>query len=803
MKTPLSWLREFVPIPDRSDPAALADTLSNLGLVVDGVERVGRGLEAIVVAKVLQIDTIEGADRIRHVTVDAGDGELGIVCGAWNFAVGDLVPLARVGTVLPNGMEIGRRKMRGVVSEGMLCSGRELELSEDAGGLLVLPAGLTPGAPLVDALGIVPDVVFDLDVAPNRPDCMSIAGVARDLAAKLGLPFALPAPVVTTGGAPASEVATVEVTAPSLCTRLTARVVRGVPAVPSPPEVARRLLLCGMRPIDAVVDASNYVMLELGQPTHPYDLDLLRGGLVARAAADGERVVTLDGVERELLPSDCVIGDPSGRAVGIGGVMGGGETEISASTTTVLLEAAHFVPVAISRTGRRLGLRTEASVRFERGCDPEMPGLASDRYCELLVAAAVAGGAPVPVVAPGALDARPEPASRTRLKVRTSRVNHLLGTALGAGEVAAYLEPIGFSASASADDDGSGVLEVVVPSFRPDVTREVDVIEEVARHHGYARIEGRARRAATVGALTLLQRRRRELRRALVALGAHEAWTSSLVAPADHARAGLPGTEIPLANPMAPEESVLRRSLLPGLLTAVAHNTARRAPHLRLFEIGHVFTAGTADQPGGGLPGEREVAAVVLAWDGDDAAAATRCWRAVADALGLKGAQLVAGEVPGLHPTRAALLVGPAGDPLGALGEVDPGVLEAFGLPHARVGWFEAEVEPLVALAVSTSSVREPSRYPSADIDLAFAVGEGVPAADVEHCLRSAAGDLCESLWLFDVYRGAGLPEDSRSLAFRLRFAAPDRTLTEADLAGVRAACVTAVEERGLGRLRG
>jgi phenylalanyl-tRNA synthetase beta chain len=804
MRTPLSWLREMTPIDPAVDPGDIAATLSDLGLVVEGIERVGEGLGQVVVALVREISPIEGADRIRRVLVDAGDRELEIVCGAWNFGVGDLVPLAPVGAILPGGFEIGRRKMRGVVSDGMLCSATELGLGSDASGLLVLggePSAtgtsfLVPGTPITDALGIVPDVVFELEIAPNRPDALSVAGVARDLAARLRLPFALPSPRVdeVTGDLPSASVA---VQSPELCTRLTGRVLTGVTVGASPPEVARRLLLCGMRPINSVVDASNYVMLELGQPTHPYDLDLLEGGLTARAARGGERLVTLDGVERELRERDCVITDGRDRPVGIGGIMGGANSEISAATTRVLLEAAHFDPLSIARTAKRLGLRTEASVRFERGCDPEVAELAGARYCELIASAAAQAEVPAPVVGE-LLDARPLRPSAVRVALRTSRVNAILGTELADDTIDDLLRPIGFGV----ERKGAELAEVTVPSFRPDTTREIDVIEEVARHYGYSAIPISPLRAPGVGMLTSHQRLRRRLRFLVTALGAHEAWTSTFVSPAEHERAGFEGAEVRVANPLVSEESVLRKGLLPGLLLAIRHNVVHRNPSLRLFEIGHVFEP---PAPGEVLPVEREVVGVALAREGDGAESAVRCWRLLAHGLGILDVVLEQSgleDVHSMHPTRAARLVR-GSETIGLVCEVDPAVIEAFELPQARIGWIVADVERLLCLAGRSGAVLDPSRYPSSDIDLAFSVDEATPADAVEAALVLAAGELCESVHLFDVYRGPGVEPGRRSLAFRLRFCAPDRTLTDAEVSDIRARCVTAVEHSFPATLRG
>jgi phenylalanyl-tRNA synthetase beta chain len=851
MRIPLSWLREMTPVPESADPADIAAELSDLGLVVEGTERVGEGLSDIVVARVLEIEAIPGADKIRRVVVDKGEGAtLGIVCGAWNFHVGDLVPLAAVGTTLPNGLTIQKRKMRGVASEGMLCSGKELALSHDADGLMVLgrePTGkLQPGAPIVEALELVPDVVFELEIAPNRPDCLSIAGVARDLAARMKLPFALPEPEVEFSGPPAAAFGSVVVDAPELCTRLTGRVMTGVTVGEPEALVARRLELCGMRSLNSIVDASNYVMLELGQPTHPYDIDLLDGhGIVARAGRAGEEVVTLDGVPRSVGPGDCVIGDVTGHAAGVGGIMGGHFCEISAGTTEVLLEAAHFDPISIARTARRLGLRTEASVRFERGCDPEIVERAGLRFCQLVVSAARAAGHPDPVIAPGLLDARPVVVEPKPIRVRTDRVNALLGTNLSDDDIKGYLEPIGFSVgpmtavdpadaaegaggdeaagTARADESNGaagaaaggeeaasvskaapeteakgegdaepGILGVTPPTFRPDATREEDIVEEVARHYGYGKLPMRHRRAPGVGGLTAHQRGRRALRRVLAALGAHEAWNSSFVSPADHERIGLDGTEIKVANPLTPDESVLRRSLMPGLLRSLSHNASRRNPYVRFFEIGHIFGAPAEGEK---LPAEHESIALLLAREDDSAESAVRSWRNIADALGIAGVEIVDAPVDSLHPTRSGRLVSHDGDVVGHLGEVDPEIIAAYGLPHARIGWLEADADHLVALIDTRSGIREVSRFPSADVDLAFAVDEAVPAAAVERALVQAAGDLAEWVRLFDVYSGPGLEPGTRSLAYRLRLNAPDHTLTEAELAKARAACVEAVEK--------
>ncbi|MGH9029744.1 MAG: phenylalanine--tRNA ligase subunit beta, partial [Acidimicrobiales bacterium] len=723
------------------------------------------------------------------VTVDAGASEqLEIVCGAWNFSEGAVVPLAPVGSVLPGGMKIAKRKVKGVASNGMLCSGKELELSEDGEGILLLDGEPEPGTPLTEALGIEADVVFDLEVAANRPDAASVAGVARDLAARLHLPFSIPEPscAASSGSPAAHELVSLEVRDLDLCPRFTARVINGVVVGASPSLVARRLLLAGMRPINNVVDASNYAMIELGQPTHPYDLDLVSGeGLIVRAGRQGETVVTLDGNTRVVGSRsivrgddlrDCLICDARNDAIGIGGVMGGATSEIGTTTTRVLLEAAYFTPMAIARTSKRLGLRTEASSRFERGVDPLGVDRAATRVCELLAH----GDSSSMALAPGVVDVMGSVPEPVRVRVRTVRVNAVLGADLSDDEVASCIEPIGFSC----DVVSPGELEVEVPTFRPDTEREIDVIEEVARHHGYNRLPRRSVFPPQVGRLSSYQRERRFVREALAGTGAHEASIPSLLAPGDHERAGLgqPGTrELTIANPLTPEESVLRRSLLPGMLKVLSFNASRREGSVRLFEIGHVFPGPSAkrldealrhERASASVVDEREMLGVLLARENDDARAAVGTWLELSDALGIEGVGMVAPseKVPlgsgGMHATRSAnLVIGPSwsaqgpsggGTVIGVVGEIDHTVLGSFGIDSGRrAGWLEVDLGSLLGTAPRKPPVVAPvSRFPSNDIDLAFVVDDVVPAAAVASTLAAAGGDLLESFELFDVYRG-------------------------------------------------
>jgi phenylalanyl-tRNA synthetase beta chain len=618
---------------------------------------------------------------------------------------------------------------------------------------------------------------------------MSVAGVARDLAARLGVSFALPSPVVDEVPAERLEGVTIEVEAPDLCGRFVARVLRGVSVGPSHMAIARRLTLMGMRPINSLVDASNYVMLELGQPNHPYDLAKVRGGgLRVRRARPGEALVTLDDVERKFTGDDLLICDADDRPIGIAGVMGGAETEIDETTTDVLVEMAWFLPIAVAKTSRRLRLRSEASARFEKGTDPEIIDLAQRRFAELVAGS----GARLET---GAVDVRGELPDRRPITVRTERLNRLLGTSLTATDISTLLEPIGFAASVEGDDTA-----VTVPSWRYDSADEIDAVEEVARMYGYARLGKSLPPSAHVGRLTERQRERRRLRSLLVGRGLSEALPLPFLAPGDLERSGLPGDGIEIVNPLVAEESVLRTSLRPGLLRALATNASRRNTGVGLWEIGHVFRRPAPGEEAGELPDEREMLGVALG--GRDAREAVHEWRAIAQVLGVQAVEMRNEPVPGLHPTRTAALVGPAGEAVGAVGEVDPGVLDAHGIGE-RVGWVEVDLDVVATLPHDPHIYRPVSVYPSSDIDLAFEVDEAVPGSAIEGALRAAAGDRLASLRLFDVYRGAGIAPGRRSLAYSLRLDAPDHTLTDDEVAEVRRRCIEAVEGAFPATLRG
>ncbi len=783
MKILLSWLNSFADFADPADEAAVASIaadLTSLGLAVEEVIPMGLGVDGVVSARVLRVETHPDAAKVRRVWVDAGDGaERHVWCGASNMAAGDLVPLATLGTSMPDGRLIERRGILGIDSEGMLCSGAELGVDDDGSGILLLDPTADPGQPYTAVLGVEPDVLFDIDVTRNRPDCWSHLGVARDLAAKRGHELRPPSSPFARGGEERSV--PVEILAGERCGRFTSTVLSGVRVTQSPAWIRRRLAAAGMRPINNVVDVSNLVMLELGQPNHAYDLERLgKGALRVRLAAEGERLMTLDGVERTLQSSDLLICDGDDRPVGLGGVMGGLDSEISEETTTVALEMAWFASRGVMETAARHSLRSEASARYERGVDPYVIDRAIDRFCDLL-----AESCPDLVAHPGGADVRSEhlPEVHRSTPLRLSVLDRVLGVVLGPARVTEMLAPIGFDVVG----DGPEVT-VSLPSWRPDSTEEIDVVEEVARLHGYEHLGRTVPRADVFGHLTPAQQRRRATREVLVGLGISEAMPSPFLAPGDLARAGLEGDYLSITNPLAVEESALRTSLRPGLLAALAYNESHRRERVSLFEIGHVYPPAEAE-----LPDEAEVLGVVLA--GREAPVAVAVWDELCAALGV-GAQLdQSSPGAGMHPTRSATLR--AGrDELGVVGEIHPEVLAEFGVSE-RVAVLEVRLDVLLARGERVPLAAPVPRTPSSDLDLAFVLDDSVPAERLTKALRQAAANRLVSLELFDVFRGESLGPGRRSLAYRLRLQDPSGSLTEADISSIRDACASGADRVG------
>lgn len=791
MRVSLKWLSELVELTLPVEE--LCERLDMTGTKVEAVHTLGDALAGVVVGQVLTRDPHPDADKLSYCTVDIGaDEPLRIVCGASNFGPGDKVPVACVGATLPNGMTIKRAKLRGLESQGMMCSATELGVGSDASGLLVLPSDAPVGQPFAQYYGMA-DTVLELEVTPNRPDCLSMVGVAREVAAITGATFTVPTGAPEESGPPAPECVSVTIEDAALCPRYTARVIRGVTIGPSPDWLAERVTAAGARPVNNVVDVTNYVMYELGQPLHAFDMATIatdggRHAIVVRTAADGERITTLDGVERTLAPDALLITDPSGP-IALAGVMGGESTEVSESTVDILLESACFNTSSISRTSRRLGLISESSLRFERGVDPDGAARAADRAAALI--AEVAGG----VVAPGIVDVYPGRVPERRLRLRVARVNAVLGTSLDREAVVRILESIGLTVA------GGDTLDVTVPWFRPDLEREIDLVEEVARLYGLENITstlpgGRER----VGGRTATQRLRSTIAATMRSAGLDEHIGYSFGDPVDIDRLGwvLGADEVlvELINPMSEEQAVMRPTLVPSLLRAASHNQRRGVPDVHLYEMGTAFVT----SPGRKLPKERLMLAGVLtgswvrpSWNQQarplDFFDGKGVLETLFDSLGASRWTVRETERAWLQPGRSADVV-VAGDVVGWLGEAADGVLDAYEVA-APVVLFELSVTAIVkAASGAPRSYRDIPRFPAVTLDVALVVDEEVTAERMTSALRSAGGQLLESVRLFDVYRDpadadAGsrrLPAGKKSMAFALVYRAPDRTLSDADV---------------------
>lgn len=778
MKIVHSWLLDLAKsLPD--DVEAIAETLSDIGLACESVDRVGATVAGVITARVIKTERHPDAAKVHRVFLDCGDGtEHHVWCGAFNMQPGDIIPWATPGTTMPDGRAIETKPIVGIPSEGMCCSARELGLGDDHGGILILDPNTPVGVPYGKALGLAEEVVYDLDVLRNRPDAFGHVGVARDLAARFGVPFSASDGSIKATGALKS--APVEIIAVDRCPRFTTIVISGVKVASSPDWMISRLNAAGMRSINNIVDVSNYVMLETNQPNHAYDFDRLGGGgFRIRMARDGETMITLDDVQRTLTADDLLICDLDDRPIGLAGIMGGQNTEIGDDTTTIALETAWFEPLGIMQSVQRNGLRSEASARFERGMDPYGIDASVSRFIELLRITC-----PDLVVHEGAVDARTEHLPKpVVIEVRASRVGALLGAEFSSQEVVSLIAPLGFVGALHGE-----TISVTVPTWRPDCTLEVDIIEEVGRHYGYSRLGATVPKSTQPGGLSPVQQRRRRVREIVLGVGVSEAMPHPFLTDGDLERAGLSSEAVRLLNPLAVGDDVLRTSLRPGLLKAIAFNESHRRVGVSLFEVGHVYPPSNDV-----LPAEHEVLAVVLA--DREAPAAVAVWRELASAMGW-GARLDQSLIPaGMHPGRSATLsVGR--DAVGRVGEVHPDVLDAYGISQ-RVAILEVNLSLLLANEPKVAQWKPTSRFPSSDIDLAFTVPSSVSAEKLEKSLRQNAGSLLVDITLFDVYR-TDVSADSRSLAFRLRLQATDRTLTDADVAEVRHKCIVGAGKLGV-----
>ncbi len=824
MLVPLSWLREFVDV--ELEPEALAERLTLLGMEVQGIERIGADWASVVVGELLEVVPHPTTSRLSLTRVAVGDGRapLSIVCGATNIAAGQHVPVALPGAVLPGGRRIDVTRIADAESQGMLCSGAELGLTSDADGILILPAETTLGRPLQDLLG---DVVLDVDVKPNRGDALSIVGLAREVAAATRTQAREPLIEVPESGDQTSDHVSVEVQDVLRCPRFVARYLDGVSVAPSPLEVQVRLMAAGIRPVSNIVDASNYTMVELGKPVHTYDADLVASGrIVVRAAAPGERLETLDHAVRELDPDTLVIADPE-RPLGIAGVMGGADSEVDDGTTAVIVESAIFDPVAIRRTARRYGLRSEASVRFEKGQEARLARLGADRTAQLIVR--WAGGR----AAVGAVDTDPVEPPLSRVTFRPQRVSRLLGAPIEAGEMRELLGRVLVRTEPAGEGDGVPVIEgeravpldpaaaaealvAIVPSHRRDLVVEADIAEEVARVRGYDTLPGRLPDTEMPGYHPDPRRFVEILRQMLSARGLSEVVTHSLVSAVDQVRIGIarrdPAT-IRAANPVSVDHAELRRSLVPELVRVLVDNERQRRSDVAIFEVGNTHRGMD------GRPEQRLELGILLAGDADPPSWAVPSRSAdVSDVKGLVEwlvARLTDGAVRyepapirlGVdHPGRTALVVAvlPSGHrmELGRVGELDPRYLAAVGARAERVAVATIDLDGLDRIRTREIRVGALERVPAAERDISVVVPTTRPAADVEATIRAAGGPLLRSVWLFDRYEGPPLAGDEVALGYRLRFEPGERAFEESDIEGVIGSVVESLRDRLGARLR-
>jgi phenylalanyl-tRNA synthetase beta chain len=763
MKVPISWLREYVEVPATTQQIA-----DRLAIATGEVERITRRGVAdengnyglFKVGRVLEAGKHPNADRLQLCRVDVGEAEpRQIVCGAWNFGAGATVAVALPGAVLPDGNRLEQATLRGEVSDGMILSERELDLGSDHSGILVFSDPVEPGTPLADLLPLGEEVL-EIEMTRNRPDCLAIYGIAREVAALFACE--LGPPPGRDPGEPGSETPDVAVEDFEGCPRYIGRLFRNVAVAPSPPWLKARITAAGMRPISNVVDVTNYVMLALGNPLHAFDFDTLRGGrIIVRRAREGEEFTTLDGAPRKLDPEDLVIADAEG-AIAFAGIMGGEETEVREETTNVLLEAANFEPVGILRSSERHALRTEGSNRWEKGVDPHLAAQAAALATELIVELTGAEWA-------GDVDVQTELSEPPAVSLRTDRVNRIVGVEIPPDEQRGALERLGF--------DVGSEWTVTVPTWRAiDVTREIDLVEEVARVHGLEKIPFTLpTRSAMFGTLAPDQRLRRQVEDVLVGAGFSEVYTLSLAASDPNEQA------LRLPDPLTSEHAILRTTLLDGLAAAARHNVNMGNESIRLFEIARVYLPGGVE-----LPEERRHVAAIAEGGFEVARGAVETLFGALKAI----PEFERATEPFLHPGKAARVQG------GWVGELHPSLLEG------EWGAFELDLETMLELLPGRIVYEDVITFPALRQDLAFVVDEDTPAGDLVAAAREAAGPDLRAMRVFDVYRGEGIPEGRKSIAFHAEFRSPDRTLSDEDARELRSRIVTALATQFAAELR-
>lgn len=776
-----NWLKEFVDFDLSSD--ALAELLTMIGLEVEGMQKVGADLDEVVVGIVREKAQHPNADKLSLCQVDNGKELLSIVCGAQNFKAGDTVALAQIGAVLPGDFRIKRSKIRGSESFGMLCSEKELGLADESDGIMILPAGLQPGTPAFEALGLK-DVIFEIGLTPNRADCLSVIGIAREIAAMLGKKVSYPSIDLVENGPAIDAVASVKVNDPDLCPRYMARYVTGCTVGPSPAWMVTRLNAVGIRSINNVVDITNYVLLEYGHPLHAFDHRLLAGGaVIVERAAEGESFVTLDEQERVLTLQDLTIRDAD-KAIALAGIMGGENSEISNATTDILLESAYFAPSAIRKTARRLGMHTEASHRFERGADVSILPRALDRAACLMTE--LAGGK----LAVGTIDIYPSPIQPRMVPVRLERIARILGIEIPHDAVKRIFHNLEFSV----ESPEPGIFHVTVPTYRVDIEREIDLIEEVARLNGYENIPVTMPKVRTFSDRpSPHQALERKLRDLFISHGLSEVITYSFVNPSVFGKILLDENDprrkpIKVLNPLSEDQSVMRTTLLPGLLETTARNLSFRLMNVQIFEMRRIYLPADTKE----LPDEPVYAAGLLTGLRDP-----ESWSRSAElldfydvkgllvnifeSLGISNVVYEARELEAFYHPGKACNVYLGKEHIGSFGEIHPTVQENYAI-EKPLYYFELNFEKLLSFCTDVTSVSPPPRFPDTFRDIAMLVEEAIETGVVLDCIRGNNIKELENAELFDLYNGPGIPDGHKSIAVRVRYRSLERTLTDEEV---------------------
>lgn len=776
MNVTLNWLKTYIEFDFSAEE--LADRLTMLGIEVESIKELGTALKGVVVGKVNSIRPHPNADKLVLCQVDIGEEDtLQIVCGAPNVREGMFAPVATIGTDLPTGISIKRAKLRGEESHGMLCSEKELKISDDASGLMELSSDLTIGTGFTDALGL-DDTVFELEITPNRPDCLSLIGVAREVRAETGNDIKLPEVNVQENGPDIHQITSVTIDAPDLCPRYAARVIRGVKIGESPTWLKQRLESVGIGVINNIVDVTNFVLMEYGQPLHAFDYHKLEENrIVVRCAAEDEIITTLDEEERKLTPEMLVIADAT-KPVALAGIMGGYDSEITDTTCDVLLESANFDPSSVRATAKALGMNTEASYRFERGVDPEAVIPAIDRATQLIVE--LAGG----TVCQGIIDVYPGKCELLQIHLRPERVNFILGTELEADEIKQILLRLGFGVDTLQQDN---IYQVTVPTFRRDITREIDLIEEIARVHGYDNIPTTLPKGdIPIPTTNTLDEVRRRIKHYLLGSGMMEAINYSFCHPNCFDKIRLSEANplrdaLKLQNPLSPEMSILRTTLLPSLLENAQHNHNHQIDNIALFEMSTVFLNGEeppriagilAGEIGGGVYGNP--------YQSPDFFDIKGVVEGALEACGTTEWKFAITDEPTFHPGRNTEVL--LGDQrIGLLGEAHPEVLENYELPY-KAYLFELDLEKLADAADFSKRFEPIPIYPSVLRDLAIVVEQDMPSDKPIDIIYAAGGALVESVRLFDVYVGDQVQEGKKSLAYTITYHSATETLTDKEV---------------------